>query len=854
MLTLVDLLFGGDGRVTNSNDIDLTREDIQKLAARYIIPEWASRAGIYRVDSFDGARIVGRQARAGDDYSGLIIPNILPGNTGPREFRLRRDHPDLEQRSDGSHKEKGKYLSPPGRANLFYYPPNTPSEWLSNRSIPVTFVEGEFKAIALHRHYSERGERMLIIGLSGVWCWRGTIGKGADARGARRSIKGPINDFAFVEWKERKVTILFDTNVTTQENVAEARRELARELRRRLAHVGFINLPDDNPNVNGIDDLLAINGSDFIADLLSDKNVITCDPPRIQVSNRPLRDTSDDCLRVLEEANENPSIFVRSGALVRVHHDERGRPVITGMSEAHLRGLLTRAADFVRVTEEKTTHVPPPLDVVRDILALAPDKWPFPPLEAVTESPVLRPDGSVLSSPGYDPATRLLYLPVAGSRLPSVSNTPTTDEITKAIDILDEAFGDFPYAEDASAAHTLALLLTSVCRPYINGPTPLFLIDKPQAGTGGSLLAEGAAIVASGRDASMMDAPLSDEEWTKAITATLLSGATMAVIDDVAYPLNAPSLARVITCNEWNGRILGRSEMVSLPQRATFLATGNNLKLGRDLPRRCVWIRLDAKVARPWKRKGFRHSDLRAWIKENRTELLSALLTLTQSWFAAGRPVDGIPTIGSFEVWSQTVGGILKHAGFSGFLENLEEMYASADEEGPVWENFLTVWAEAFPDRAVTVAEVFNEMGRTTSLREALPDDLGEAYDGSSNSFKKKLGKALSKRDGVRYGENNIHLEKGNLDPHSKVVRWRVKQGVEADSGTSLRGLRGLRGLFDPRYEKKEKPNDIERGATQTRETTQTPQDDFSDLSEIDPSAASNLSSSGYTQGYEETF
>jgi len=43
---------------------------------------------------------------------------------------------------------------------------------------------------------------------------------------------------------------------------------------------------------------------------------------------------------------------------------------------------------------------------------------------------------------------------------------------------------------------------------------------------------------------------------------------------------------------------LGRTEMAKdLPQRATWMATGNNLHVGGDLARRCYWIRLDAGMA-----------------------------------------------------------------------------------------------------------------------------------------------------------------------------------------------------------------------------------------------------------------
>src|SRR3990167_7755998 len=90
----------------------LTSDDYRKLEARWIPRELAERAGIFRVNSTVGAQMMGRNGSG--NYSGLIIPNIAPGEEHIREYCLRRDHPDLESKPDGGTREKGKYLHPPG--------------------------------------------------------------------------------------------------------------------------------------------------------------------------------------------------------------------------------------------------------------------------------------------------------------------------------------------------------------------------------------------------------------------------------------------------------------------------------------------------------------------------------------------------------------------------------------------------------------------------------------------------------------------------------------------------------------------------------------------------------------------
>jgi hypothetical protein len=148
-----------------------------------------------------------------------------------------------------------------------------------------------------------------------------------------------------------------------------------------------------------------------------------------------------------------------------------------------------------------------------------------------------------------------------------------------------------------SKANALALLLTPMLRSAIAGPVPLALIDAPQAGTGKSLLTQVLALIATGRSAAMMTVPAGDEETRKKITASLLSGTSLILLDNVAAPLLAGSLAAALTTETWSDRLLGQSAMVTLPQKVTWVATGNNIALGGDLARRCYWVRLDAQTS-----------------------------------------------------------------------------------------------------------------------------------------------------------------------------------------------------------------------------------------------------------------
>lgn len=248
---------------------DLSEADFRKLEGSWITRELAGQAMLRRVESAEGATIIGRNGRG--DYSGIVFPYVMPGAGEVREYFLRRDHPDYERDEAGKLKEQRKYLGPPGRTNLLYFVPGTPLQWLHDTRLPVAITEGAKKTLALHRLslYESEVPRFLPTGLAGVWSWRGIIGKTGGPDGDRRNIKGPIPDLDLINWVERLALVVFDVNARTNESVAAARVSLSRELERRGAKVFWVEIPEVS-GVNGIDDLLALGGPEAVLPLFFD--------------------------------------------------------------------------------------------------------------------------------------------------------------------------------------------------------------------------------------------------------------------------------------------------------------------------------------------------------------------------------------------------------------------------------------------------------------------------------------------------------------------------------------------------------------------------------------------------------
>ncbi len=501
---------------------------------------------------------------------------------------------------------------------------------------------------------------------------------------------------------------------------------------------------------------------------------------RIIVSNRHLHEIAADAWDVLTAQNEPPMYFRHAGSIAEVDDDEFGSSIVH-LSLARLRGRVDRMAEWVRLTKEGPKPARPPKDVVEDMEAL-PRR--LPPLRGITGTPTFSADAALVVEPGYQESTQLYYAPV-GEPVPAVPPVPDSTDLKRAKQIIgQEWLADFPFMDEASRAHAIAAPLTAIVRELIDGPTPLLAIDAPAAGTGKGLLAGGIGLIVSGLSPAVMTEERDDEELRKRITAILSAGRPIAVFDNVRRRLVSGVLAALLTATIWSDRLLGKNETVDLPNRTMWLVTGNNLQLNDEIARRTVWIRIDARVDRPWQRTSFRHPDLMGWLGRHRHELVWALLVLTQNWIARGRPTWSGRTFGSYESWSSVVGGITEAAGIEGFLANREELYRRADAETEEWRAFVAAWWEEHGSRAVKAADLI-----ALALHEdLLPSVFASAKeDANERALRTRLGKALSQRRDRRFAD--IFIRGLGQDSHRKGALYRLEEAntpeVEAQPSAS---------------------------------------------------------------------
>ena len=482
----------------------------------------------------------------------------------------------------------------------------------------------------------------------------------------------------------------------------------------------------------------------------------------IQVNNRQLRDIIADAWSAIQSINdakepdgaERPFLFQNGGALVRIV-GTNVHTRIEALGDTAMYGILARSADWHNVTEEAVTAAPPSRDTARDML-VNPDPG-LPPLDSVVRTPTFGKDAMLITTPGYHRSDALWMFPDNSLDIPEVSAKPTREQIASARALLvDELLVDFPFVKESDRAHAIAAILLPFLRRMIAGLAPIHLIEAPTQGSGKGLLASLISIVSTGLAAEGRTVPENEDEVRKMITAELVTGRPIILLDNLSEKrvLESSALASVVTVPYWTDRLLGESEMLHLRNNALWLMTGNNPRLSAELGRRCVRLRIDPRIDMPWLRGGFRHPLITEWAQENRSALVHAALTLIQAWIAAGRPLHET-RLGSFEKWSEVMGGVLDVAGIPGFLGNLNELYAASDGDGQLWREFTGAWWDEF--RAVP--KKVCDLTQFCEDRDLMQNVLG---DGSTRSQQTRLGKALAtKRDRVFNGLTVKRIEQG---------------------------------------------------------------------------------------------
>jgi hypothetical protein len=473
-------------------------------------------------------------------------------------------------------------------------------------------------------------------------------------------------------------------------------------------------------------------------------------------------------------------VYRRDTLLVRPvvlkERDAYGRTVhtvgLSPISTIAMRGFLDQAARFEKYDSRAKAwvHCKPPADIAELILARA-GHWPFPSLRGVLAAPSLRLDGSLLDRPGYDADTGMYVIePPPMSDIP---DRPTWADGQQAMETLDRLLESFPWqGDDDARAVGLSALITPVVRAAL--PTaPLHAISAPEAGTGKSYLTQIAAAIATGAPCPVISTGRNEEETEKRLAALVLSGLTVASIDNVSQPLGGDFLCQLLDQPRLKIRILGQTGGPTLEPRITLFATGNNLTLLGDVVRRAVIARMDAACAEPWDRQ-FQVDPL-AQVMADRGRYIGAALTAVRAFLLSGEPTQ--PPLASFTTWSNWVRSAIVAFGYGDPVRTVATAVVD-DPDRQALGALLAAWWAAFGGSKISVATIIKQASErdatgaytSTDLRDAVMT-VAAGKGGDINSS--RLGRWLRRHKDRRL--NDLVLRQ-SWDRATNTSRWVVAQ------------------------------------------------------------------------------
>ena len=152
-------------------------------------------------------------------------------------------------------KVKMRYAQAPDTINGVYMPRLPGIDWvdlLRQPAEPLVITEGELKAACAVKH------GIPTVGLGGVWNWKSS----------KHDLKR-LPWFDTVEWRGRSVYLVFDSDISSNQQVAAAEYALAHELTRSGATVYPVRLPGGVGAKVGLDDYLLAEGVEALSALLA---------------------------------------------------------------------------------------------------------------------------------------------------------------------------------------------------------------------------------------------------------------------------------------------------------------------------------------------------------------------------------------------------------------------------------------------------------------------------------------------------------------------------------------------------------------------------------------------------------
>lgn len=527
--------------------------------------------------------------------------------------------------------------------------------------------------------------------------------------------------------------------------------------------------PDDLWPIGGFKCLHGHCAQRHVRDLL---RVLGIEPSTARMKPT-IRVVAGEMNRILDAAErelaQSRRYYQRGGLVVTVVTDPGTRETrVESVSQPSLVRALAGAAMWERfdARSEDWVRCDPPArhaTVLYDSTA-----YPhLPVLNGLARQPYLRPDGSLMTKAGYDPATGMFG--VFNAREFGIPEAPTRQQAQMALAYLKELLLEFQFAGESDLSAALSAILTAAIRASLDH-APMFHARAHMVGSGKSYLCELITAFATPQRGNPMTFPTDDEECRKLLLAELLRAPAVVEFDNLTSDLVAhKSLCTVLTSEFMSGRILGVSKTATVNTRSLFLSSGNNVGPVQDMTRRCISIHLDPGCETPAARI-FRRPDLVREVLRERGRNVSAALTIVRAWIVDGRPRAVCKALSGYGDWSDLCRQPLLWLGCADPTVSVFEAM-SEDPDRETLGRLLAGWQSAFGKSPAMVREAVNLAFASPHDQVELREVLRDIADERGEINRRKLGWWIKRHAGRIVAGRRFVRASGNRSAEA----WQVE-------------------------------------------------------------------------------
>jgi putative DNA primase/helicase len=396
------------------------------------------------------------------------------------------------------------------------------------------------------------------------------------------------------------------------------------------------------------------------------------------------------------------------------------------------------------------------------------------PLAGLLASPTVRPDGTLLNQPQYDPVSGLLgvFQASLGHAIPDPARISRRAAEEALSFLLEEVLADFPFASALDQAAALAALLTAFTRLFLPS-APGFMISAATQASGKSTLADVLFFAAFGRTAAAASWSDNQDEMRKVLVGVLLQGQVGLCFDNLPFGcrVDGDELAKLLTQEEYEARLLGSNRLLKAGTPVFVCLTGNQITAVNDMASRLLPIRLNPQLEDPTQRT-FRRHNITTWLAHHRPQIIAAVCTLLLAWHRVGKQEMALPRGGRFAQWSDSIRAPLLWLGLPD-INRLFDENQGEDQDRIADLAFLEAWhrcfANAWLDLKTILSHWPDSLERGSELGQALADRF---------AFKRpttqQLGASLRTLKGAVL--DDYQLEQQASNSKSKRARpWRVQ-------------------------------------------------------------------------------